>query len=475
MSPPPTVPVRFGASLALLVALGACTVGPDYVPPVPQVSGGFARAEDGFAAAEPEAAWWSRLGDPVLDELVERSRRANLDVRVAEANLRAARALLGLERKERLPTGSASASVEESERSGANLPQSIDRSNTYYSAALDASWELDLFGRVRRAVEASAAEYEASAADRRGVLVAVTGEVARTYMELRGVQRRIAVARSNVANQEESLELVRTLLDAGRGTELDLARARAQLETTRSTLPKLESFEAQAIHRLAVVAGEAPGSLRELLEPSAELPPVPDGISIGDPAGLLRRRPDVAAAERRLAAATARIGVAVADLFPRISLSGSFGYLSTSLDDLGKGVARTTSFGPFLRWGVFDLGRVRDRIRATEAGSDAALAVYEKAVLTALEETENALVRLARAREVQAHLLLAERAAADAADLAEVRYRHGLDNFLAVLDAEARRLSAQDALAQAATETGLAYVALYEALGGGWQTEAGTS
>lgn len=462
---------RLGAALLPLLALSACTVGPDYQPPsAAAIPGSFIHtaAPSIVETAEPEAAWWAQLDDPILAELVERSRRANPDVEAAEAALRQARALLGLDRWERFPSATARAGVEAAESSGATLPPGIDREETFYSAALDASWELDLFGRVRRTVEAGAAEVEASLADRRAVFVAVAGEVGQTYVELRGTQLRLGIARANVENQRESLELVESLLGAGRGTDLDVARARAQLETTRAAVPRLEAAAAQAIHRLSVLAGEPPAGLRELLAPTAALPPAPARIAIGDPAGLLRRRPDVAAAERRLAAATARIGVAVADLFPRVSLTGSFGYLATSLDDLGSARARTTSLGPFLQWAAFDLGRVRDRIRAVEAGADIRLAVYEKTVLTALEETENALVRLDASRAAQAHLLVAEQAAAEAAELARIRFEHGLDSFLAVLDAEARLLAAQDALAQSATETAAAFVALYEALGGGW-------
>lgn len=474
MSPRPPVPARIAAGLAALALLAGCTVGPDYTPPTtPAPEETFARANATSLSideeAAPEAAWWSRLGDPTLSDLVDRAREANPDLKAAEANLRRARALLGLERWEQLPSATARASVEESETSGAFLPVGIDRTDTYYSAALDASWEIDLFGRIRRAVEASAASYEASEAERRAVFVAVAGEIGRTYVELRGTQRRLEVARENVGNQEETVALVRALLDAGRGTELDLARAEAQLATTRATVPALERTQARAVHRLAVLVGEEPGALIDLLETPAPLPTVPDRIALGDPASLLRRRPDVEAAERRLAAATAEIGVAVADLFPRVSLSGSFGYLATSLDDLGKAQTRTTSFGPFLQWAAFDLGRVRSRIHAAEAGADARLAAYEKAVLTALEETENALVGLDRARVTHAHLLRAEKAAADAADLADLRYRHGLDSFLAVLDAQSRLLAAQDALARAATDTGTSFVALYEALGGGWE------
>lgn len=458
-----------------LLALTGCTVGPDYRTPAQEdAPATFAQADAArvsiYETTAPEAAWWSRLGDPVLEDLIAQAREANPDLRAAHANVRAARALLGLERRDLWPTATAGAGAEYQEISSANLPQGIDRTETFYSAALDASWEIDLFGRIRRAVEARTAELEATEAERRAVFVSVAGEIGRTYMELRGTQRRLAVARANVDNQEESLELVQALFDAGRGTDLDVSRARAQLESTRARIPSLETAEASAIHRLAVLVGRRPGELLDRLQPKEALPPVPESIAIGDPVELLRRRPDVEAAERRLAAATAEIGVTTADLFPRVSLSGSFGYLATSLEDLGSASTRTVSFGPFLQWAAFDLGRVRQRIEAAEALTDGTLALYDKTVLGALEETENALVRLDRARVRQAHLLRAEDAAAQAAELARVRYRTGLDSFLAVLDAEARLLETQDALAESATNTGTAFVALYEALGGGWTT-----
>jgi len=461
------------AVLGGLLVLAACAVGPDYKPPEIAVNDTFARARaadaaEAFAGGDVVTEWWRALDAPVLHELLGLARDGSLDLRIAEANLRAARALLGLERKNRSPTATARASVDRSESSEAQLPAGIDRRETLYAAGLDASWELDLFGRVRRAVEAGAAEYEAADADRRGVIVAVSAEVCRAYVELAGTRRRIEVARANVANQEESLRLVEALLAAGRGTELDIERARAQLESTRALVPLLRIDETRAMQRLAVLVGKPPAALDDLLSPVVELPAVPNRIAIGDPASLLRRRPDVAAAEARLAAATARIGVAVADLFPRLSLSGSFGALSTSLGDLTDEGARTTSFGPFLKWAAFDLGRVRDRIRAEEARADAALARYERTVLITLEETENALVRLDQVRRRQLHLLRAEAAAAGAAELARQRYGAGLDSFLAVLDAESRLLAAQDDRARSGIDTADAFVGLYVALGGGW-------
>ncbi|MDX1518572.1 MAG: TolC family protein, partial [Gammaproteobacteria bacterium] len=259
----------------------------------------------------------------------------------------------------------------------------------------------------------------------------------------------------------------------GMGTNLDIVRSQAQLETTLASIPLIETEIMRAMHRLAVLVGKNPVELQTRLAKREPLPDLPELVSIGQPSELLRRRPDIQSAERRLAAATARIGVATADLFPRVSLNGSIGFVATSLSGLGESDFRTTSFGPFLSWPAFDLGRVRARIDAADATADGALAGYEKTVLTALEETENALVRFSRARNRQVHLGVAATASAEAVELARLRYTNGVDSFLNVLDAERQLLDIQDQLAISETETGLALVALYKALGGGWENFAG--
>jgi multidrug efflux system outer membrane protein len=293
--------------------------------------------------------------------------------------------------------------------------------------------------------------------------------VARTYVELRGAQYRLEVAERNAENQQSTFELTQSLLEGGRGTDLDLARAEAQLQQTLAGLPLLRAQIVGAIHRLGVLVGQPPQSLRgELLE-AKPLPELPAGFAIADPAELLRRRPDVQSAERSLAALTARIGVVTAELFPRVTLGGSLGVLATDAGDLLDGASRQTSIGPFLSWAAFDLGRVRRRIDASEAEALAAVAVYERTVLDALEEAESALVAYQAQRERHARLAIAADAGARAAELARVRYRYGADSFLSVLDAERRLLEAQDDVARSATDAGLAYVAVYKSLGGGWQ------
>ena len=253
------------------------------------------------------------------------------------------------------------------------------------------------------------------------------------------------------------------------GTNLDVARAQAQYESTLAIIPLLNTQIKQAIHRLGVLVGEEPRTLLAILSEPSALPDIPGQIKIGNPAELLQRRPDIRSAERQLAAATARIGVATADLFPRVSLNGNIGYLAPSISGLGNNDYKTISFGPFLSWPAFDLGRVRARIRATDASAEGLLATYEKTVLTALEETEDALVSFVSSQQRHAHLEVAAQASAQATDLARERYREGIDSFLNVLDAQRQLLLIQEQLAQSKTTTGLALIAIYKALGGGWE------
>jgi multidrug efflux system outer membrane protein len=464
-------------ALTLFGSVG-CVVGPDYESPAQSQPVEYAEARDraGFdEITAPEVEWWMSLEDPVLTELVERARENNFDLAASEARLQAARALLGLEKWQLWPGGSVSGSVEERDLGEFVAVGSSDGSDTYYSVGLDASWELDLFGRVRRSIEAQGATYEAALNDRRAVFVAVSSEVGRTYLELRGLQSAFEVARNTISNEEESLEIVEALQEAGRVTDLDVEQARERLETTRALVPDLESAAGRARRRLAVLVGEEPNALDPVLTSTRSLPPIPDRIAIGDPASLLRRRPDVVAAERRLAAATARIGVATAELFPRLSLNASFSALSTSLDDLTDSGVQTTRIGPFLSWPIFDLGRVRRGIAATEANADALVADYQSTVLRSLEETENALERLDNHRRRQVFRRRALAASGRALDLSKQRYEAGLTDYLTVLVTEDRHLVAQDAVVRGATEVGTAYVALYEALGGAWQGATGES
>jgi outer membrane protein, multidrug efflux system len=459
--------MKFRSSATAAVLLAGCAVGPDYERPQIDAPATFASADGAvYAAAEPVLAWWQTLDDPLLQGWLETALLQNHDIRIAETNLRAARAVLGSRRLERYPIATSQLSAIEHDQSAAI---SLAPDQRFYDASLDVAWELDFFGRVRRSVQAAAADANAATEALRDTYVIVAAELARTYFELKGTRYRLSVAQRNADNQRQTFELTQALLEGGRGTDLDIARARAQLESTLASIPPLERAINGGSHRLAVLVGELPETFATALPADAELPPLPQVLEIGDPAGLLRRRADVRFAEYALQAETARVGVAMGDLFPRVSLLGSVGWVATSASDLGESGTRATSFGPFLSWAAFDLGRVRAGIRVANADMDAALLRYEQTVLIALEETENALLSFTSARARQARLEVAAAASQQAADLARLRYRDGADSFLTVLDAERRLLEAQDQLAQSATDTGLAFVVVYKALGGGWQ------
>jgi multidrug efflux system outer membrane protein len=318
-------------------------------------------------------------------------------------------------------------------------------------------------------VQASSANVEAVEAARRDVQVSLAAEVARNYFELRGAQNELAVRRRNADNQAQTLQITQARLEAGGGTELDVARARAQLNDTLAGIPLMESAAAHAMHRLGVLAGRPPAALTNELQAPAPLPELPAMTAIGSPESLLRRRPDIRVAERNLAAATANVGVAVSGLFPRVTFNGNIGLQATTFSGLGGPASDTHSFGPSLTWAALDLGAVRAVIKAAGAQADAQLAQYEKTVLTSLEETENALVDYGRDQARRDFLRESVQAARRAAELAHARYDSGAADFLSVLDAERVELEAEDQLAQTQTQTAVALVALYKSLGGGWE------
>jgi multidrug efflux system outer membrane protein len=307
----------------------------------------------------------------------------------------------------------------------------------------------------------------ASEATQFDVLVSITSEVARNYFDLRGLQNQLAVARKNAEVQSETLKLTQTLLEGGRGTDFDVSRSRALLNLTLSTIPPLEAGIQKTIYRIAVLIGQQPTVLTSELVNPEPLPSALPAVAVGDPAALLRRRPDIRAAERSLAAATARIGVATADLFPRVTFVGSIGLQATTFAGLGKSGADTWTFGPRITWAALDLGRVRARIKAADARTEASLAFYERTVLGALEEAESTMVDFGQEQARQRFLQDSAQASQKAADLAHQRYEAGSADFLSVLDAERTLLEAQDRLAASQTRTVTALVAVYKALGGG--------
>lgn len=453
----------------LSLALTNCAIGPNYEPPKTETPNTFSELYSSLTELEPEVEWWQTLDDEILNDLIQRAIKENLDLRTAEASIRGARALLREEQLEQYPIAPAEGSVTREKTSADTFGSNNSRTENFYDAGFDATWELDFFGRIRRSIEASTAEYQAAEAGWRDVFVIVTAEVARTYMELRGAQYRLDVAQRNAENQRETYYLTQALLRGGRGTDLDIARAQAQYESTLASIPPLEAETIRSIHRLSVLVGEQPSSLKKDLLTTRSLPTLPNEINVGDPASLLRRRPDIQSAERILAAATARIGIVTADLFPRITLLGSYGSRSSSLSDFTNSDNERFRIGPSFTWAAFDLGRVRARIRAADASAEGQLALYERTVLIALEETENAFSDYIRSNRRKERLTIAAEASERAAELAQLRYQNGVDSFINVLDAESRLLTAQNELARSATESGVAYVTLYKALGGGWE------
>ncbi|MGI9304558.1 MAG: efflux transporter outer membrane subunit [Gammaproteobacteria bacterium] len=455
----------------IAVVLTACTtVGPDYEPPKEidesptQWTG---ELEGGLTAADLDpqtlTQWWKTLEDPTLNSLVERAIAANLDLRTAEAQLRQARAQRGVAGSAQFPTIDAAGSAT---RSGTG-----STTTELYSTSFDAGWELDLFGGTRRAIEASDADLQAAQETRRDVLISVLAEVALNYAELRTFQSQLAVARENLRNQEESQAIVQAQFDAGAVTELDLSQATANVERTRSEIPQLEQNVDRAMNRLAVLIGQPPGSLHAELKAPQALPTPPVQVAVGVPAETLRRRPDVRVAERRLAAETARIGVATAELYPKFTLSGTIGLEALSLSNLTSSDSQTFRIGPGFRWNIFDGGRARQRIEVQDAVQEQAMIAYEASILKALEDVENAITAYTQEQLRYRSLNESAQAAERAATIAKTRYDAGASDFLTVLDSERTVLGAQSSRAASEGTIVSNLIRLYKALGGGWTPE----
>lgn len=515
--------------IPLLAALiSGCMTGPDYQKPDLTVPDHWGQPlEGGEKNASPERVhWWKEFTDPTLESLVTRALESNLDLQIAESRIREARANLVMtgaalwpqvnssasyQRRQSVDTsmsgsasgrgsavfsqdGLAGVSVTGTPANGPSITfspdltgsgnstvsisagtegagMSVDRYSNVYQAGFDASWELDLFGGVRRATEAARAEIEATEASRRSILIMVAAEVARTYFDLRAFQNRLDIAQKNIRTLEESLELVKARFEAGLTNELDVKRAEAQLANMRSSVPTMEYYVEQAIHRLGILAGLEPGALKVELDPLAPLPPAPPEVLVGLPSALLCRRPDIRYAERELAAATARIGVATSDLFPKFSLTGFFSGTDDTFAGLRLGANHTWSLGPSVRWPIFDAGRIRANIKVQNARQEQALLAYEKAVLTSLEDVENALVLYAKEQNRLVDLATSVEAGRKALDIAEDLYKQGLVNFLNVLDAERSLFAAEDQLIQCKANVLTSLVSLYKALGGGWEAQ----
>ena len=471
---PKTVFLILFLCCSMLLIVG-CAVGPNYRPPkvsVPE-SWGESQKNAAFNHADPIVQWWKTFNDPVLDSLITHAVESNLDLRVAEARIREARFQSGVVSSELWPSVETSASYSRSRRSQgiSIIPPKARLKRNLYQAGFDASWEIDLFGGKRRAIEAARADIDAAVENRRDVLVTLLAEVARNYIEVRGLQRRLEIVRNNVRVQQETIDITRARFEAGVSSELDAVQAEALLATTQSQIPTLESSTKQTIHRIGILLGQKPDALQAELTKGAPIPSAPAMVPVGLPSGLLRRRPDVRRAEWELAAATARIGVATADFFPKFSLTGDFGLQTEDLNVFSLTNSRYWSFGPTIRWPIFQAGRIRANVKVQNARQEQLLVNYEKAVLTALEDVENALVTFAGEQVRHKNLTAAVNANRRAVELAGELFTRGLANFLSVLDAERSLYESEDNLAQSEHTVSLNLVSLYKALGGGWETE----
>ncbi len=459
--------------LFLASTLAACTtVGPNYQPPSTQLPASYQQAA-GFEASQVDATFWRRFNDPQLNALVEQAKKANPDIRLALARLNEVRANLQGAQAANLPTLNLSASVAEQLRSTVQQPGASRDAREGSNASLNANfaWELDLFGRVQRGVEAAQGDLRATEADLRAAHVAVAAEVASSYLQLRGLQAQLIALNRNLVSQNETARLVDARLRAGAGTELDVARQQNLVATTQARVgPVLASID-RAVLRLATLTGtqSTQGAMYSELTREQTIPQSPAVVQIGQPADLLRRRPDLARAEATLAASIARVGVATADLYPSISIGARAGLEAASVRGLGKSGAFNYSIGPSITWGALEFGRTKARIAASEARADQALIGFDKTLLVALEETEGALSTY---RQSLLTLVAQETAFATAtrvADLAQKRFAAGAGDSLSLLDAQRQAVDAEAAVASAKADVGSTLISIYRALGGGWE------
>jgi outer membrane protein, multidrug efflux system len=475
---------RFHGATMLLLLTAGCTVGPNYQRPETKAPAAWQEGQQSGidTQASDLAHWWKEFKDPLLDSLVERAVKSNLDLKVAEARVREERASLAATASGLWPDLNVSGSYSRNRVSqngffsGNPIPGSSSFAgagqleNNFFRTGFDSSWELDIFGGTRRQIEAAEATLQATVEDRRSVLVTLLGDVAKNYIDLRGFQRRLAVARQNLKAQQDTLDLTKVRFDAGLASDFEVAQAEGQVNTTAAQIPTLESTLKQAAYRIDVLLGGQPGTTWTELAKEEPIPALPPKAQVGLPADLLRRRPDIRLAERQLAAATAQVGAATADLYPKFSLAGNIGLQSISASDWFTAQSRFWSIGPTITWPVFDAGKIRANIEIRNAQQEQALRLYEKSVLTAFEDVENALVNYGNEQTRYRSLLEAAAANRRALQLANELYIQGLVPFLNVLDAQRALLSSENDVAQSEASLASNLVALYKALGGGWET-----
>lgn len=497
------------SALALLV--GGCAVGPDQRPPQVQTPADWSAWHGGSAVllgAERKAAPaaiasgdWKAFGDPLLDRLQALALAANHDLQTAAlrfAQSRVQRTAAAAQQAPQLNAGGSVNRQRQSESGAATrmidalgssvanrdqLIRTLSEPYNLYQAGFDASWEIDLWGRVRRSIEAADADAGASAALLRQAQLSVQAEVARSYFELRGAQRELRVAHADIAAAAESLELVQARADGGLVTDLDPTRQRTQLAELKARIPMLLQQEAQAMNQITLLTGASPGTLNAELAPPSEgagnplaalqAPPLPE-LALGLPGDVVRRRPDIAAAEAQLHAATARIGVAVADLYPRVTLGAGFGYESAGSERFGEWGSRQWHVGPSISLPIFDNGRRRSTVNLRELQQQEAAVAFQQAVLKAWHEIDSALSAYAAERQRHAELAERERSSRDALTLAHARYANGLTDFGVELDARRALLQARRDQVQSTSRMAVGMVAVYKALGGGIPATPGT-
>jgi NodT family efflux transporter outer membrane factor (OMF) lipoprotein len=466
---PASITVLLGLILGLL-AVG-CTVGPDFHPPATTLPAAWVGPTAPTTQPSPVAAdlarWWKTFGDPTLSSLVQRAVRSNLDLQQAQARLTQARGSRGVAVAGLGPNLGGNAGFTRSGRGNA-------RSASLYQAGLDASWEIDVFGGVRRNIEAADADLQAAQEDLNDTLVTLTAEVALNYIDLRGFQQEIAIAQQNLKAQRHTADLTRAKFQGGLVGALDVANADAQVASTASQIPALQTSARQTIYSLSVLMGREPGELVAELSPTADIPSSPPEVPMGLPSDLLRRRPDIRRAEAQLHSATARIGVATADLLPTFSLNAAGSLQSNNLRNLLDVENRIWSFGPSMNWTIFNSGANLWNIEIQRALAVQALLTYRQTVLTALRDVENALIASANEQEHRKLLVQAVAANQKAVDLATKLYAEGQTDFLNVINAQQSLLASQDALVQSNRTASTNMVSLYKALGGGWSGQAAT-
>jgi multidrug efflux system outer membrane protein len=474
-----------GLLVGILQFIFGCSVGPDYRAPQPVLPAAWLEGWNIGIDAQPGelARWWTEFNDPLLNSLVERAAQSNLDIFVAEARIREARAVLGVTEAGAWPSINTSSSYTRSRTSanslfsgggqssgGSSFSSPNNLEHDLFKTGFDAGWEIDIFGATRRRIEAAEASVDAALEDRRGVLVTLLGDVAKNYIDLRGLQRRLNVAQANLRAQQETLRLTKIRFDAGLAGGLEVAQADGQAQSSAAQIPLLEAALKQTVYRLDLLLGGQPGLLWKELAQDAPIPALPPQAHVGVPVDLLRRRPDIRRAERQLAAATAQIGAATADLYPKFFLSGAFGLQSISASDWFTGASRFWSIGPTITWPIFDAGKIRANIEVRNAQQEQALLLYQKSVLSALQDVESALVNYSQEQSRYRSLLEAAGANRRAVQLANDLYTQGLVAFLNVLDAERSLYISESDLAQSEANMASNLVALYKALGGGWNT-----